>query len=180
MWCSVLFRPFRAPLLGGQLYPGRRCALPWADMFWPLRGEFCGGPFGASFVQPCQFTALPFGASIVPVLSGRISRRLVWGEFVSAPSVHGVSLRGGVDCSAPARSTLFRPCNERRLTCYRLLVERAPTCYRPLVERPPPCYRALGERPRTCHAFGAELSARRASTQEPRAERSGASRAAPL
>ena len=59
--CSeqVLFRPFRALLRNDPVFPGRRCALPWADLFGLLRGEFCGGWFGTSCVPPLQFTALP-------------------------------------------------------------------------------------------------------------------------
>ena len=44
------FRPFRAPFGGNPVHPGRRCALPWAYLFRPLRGEFCGGSLGASSV----------------------------------------------------------------------------------------------------------------------------------
>ena len=36
---SLLFRPFRASSRRGHVYTGRRCALPWADMFGPRRGE---------------------------------------------------------------------------------------------------------------------------------------------
>lgn len=59
----LLVSPFQG--LGGRClpYPGRRCALPWADLFWPLRGG------RTSFRDP---NAIP-GRSY-PAPSGRANR----------------------------------------------------------------------------------------------------------
>ena len=58
---ASLVSPFQGSIPRRSCFPGRRCALPWADMFGPLRGEFWGGSFGASCAPPVQFTALPSG-----------------------------------------------------------------------------------------------------------------------
>ncbi len=52
--------PFQGSIARESCFPGRRCALPWADLFGPLGGEFCGGSFGASCAPALQFKALPF------------------------------------------------------------------------------------------------------------------------
>ncbi len=101
-----MFRPFRATCRGDPVFfPGRRCALPWAVLFGPLRGEFCGGWFGASCVSPLHFTALPCGPllfedTVVQELTPLATDRRPSGTCIWPPEDVGHSKKCGLGLEA--------------------------------------------------------------------------------
>ncbi len=61
----VLFRPFRALSGGKPVYPGRRCALPWANLFRPFQGDYCRGALAAMSI-PLVHGVAPYRSCHAP------------------------------------------------------------------------------------------------------------------
>ena len=112
---ASIVSPFQGSVWRPSFYPGRRCALPWAYLFRPLGGEFCGSSFGASLVPLLQFTALPGRGERTSRASAH-ARHMLFGAILSPlPGLTPVdALRPtarvvGYSSVAPAGANIVQP-----------------------------------------------------------------------
>jgi len=115
---ASIVSPLQGSVWRRSFYPGRRCALPWAYLFTPLGGEFCGSSFGASLVPFLQFTALPGRGERTSRASAH-ARHMLLGAILSPlpglslfealkPTAHAV----GYLSIAPAGANVLQPSDD--------------------------------------------------------------------